>query len=174
MLESVVDFDYLEFGCFQKVKLGLAGISQFRVFSGSFLTKKDLRYIDYKFISRGNPGLFNNPLLSFQALDSTFPIFHRFYEGHYIHHFNGSLINKIPFVKKLKLLEVAGGGLLYVPERKLRYAEAYAGIEKVVPLFREKFKFGMYYVVSAANQQNRPYQLKFGLDMFDRRKNTWH
>lgn len=171
---SVVDFDYVEAGVFQKLKLGLAGISQYRIMCGKFFSKKDLRYIDYKFISRGNPGLFNNPLTGFQALDSTFSVFNYFYEGHYIHHFNGSLINKVPYIKKLKLLEVAGGGFLLVPERKLRYVEAYVGIEKIVPLFKEKFKFGGYYVMSAANKYNRPYQLKLGLDIFDKRKNTWH
>jgi len=173
IFQSDVDFDYVEFGLFQKLKLGLAGISQYRIFSGEFMTQKDLRYIDYKFISRGNPYLFNNPLLSFQALDSTFPIFRRFYEGHYIHHFNGSLINKIPFVKKLKLLEVAGVGALYVPERDLRYAEAFVGIEKIIPLFREKFKLGAYYVTSIANKYNNPFQLKFGFDVFDKRRNSW-
>ncbi len=173
LFRSEVDYDYLEFGLFQKLKLGLAGISQYHMSSGQFLNQKSLKSIDYKFISRGNPYLFNNPLLSFQALDSTFPIFKRFYEGHYIHHFNGSILNKIPFVKKLKLLEVAGGGVLYIPSGNLKYAEAYVGIEKIIPLFREKFKLGTYYVVSAANKANNPMQLKFGLDIFDKRRNSW-
>jgi hypothetical protein len=112
-------------------------------------------------------------MLSFQALDSTFPIFRRFYDGHYIHHFNGSILNKIPLIKKLKLLEVAGGGVLYIPKSNLKYAEAFVGIEKIIPLFREKFKLGVYYVVSAANKANNPMQLKFGFDIFDKRKNSW-
>jgi hypothetical protein len=174
VFKSEIDFDYLEFGLFQKLKLGLAGISQYRVFTGSFITQRDLRYIDYKFISQGNPFLFNNPLLSFQALDSTFPVFKRFYEGHYLHRFNGALLNKIPLVKRLKLLEVAGGGVLIIPERNLWYAEAFAGIEKIIPIFRERVKLGMYYVMSVANKYNNPYQLKFGLDVFNRRRNTWH
>ena len=173
LFKSEVDYDYLEFGLFQKLKLGLAGISQYHISSGQFLNQKSLKSIDYKFISRGNPYLFNNPLLSFQALDSTFAIFKRFYEGHYIHHFNGSILNKLPIVKKLKLLEVAGGGVLYIPSGNLKYAEAYVGIEKIIPLFREKFKIGTYYVVSAANKANNPMQLKFGLDLFDKRKNSW-
>ena len=40
-------------------------------------------------------------------------------------------------------------------------------------LFREKFKLGAYYVVSAANKANNPMQLKFGFDIFDKRKNSW-
>ncbi|MBK7763169.1 MAG: carboxypeptidase-like regulatory domain-containing protein [Bacteroidetes bacterium] len=173
VLQSEVNFDYLEFGIFQKLKLGLAGISQYRIQSGEFITQKDLKYIDYKFISRGNPFLFNNPLISFQNLDSTFPVFNRFYEAHYLHHFNGSIINKIPLIKKLKLLEVIGGGFLFLPERNLNYTEAYVGIEKIIPLFRERFKIGFYVSGSLANKYNNPFQLKFGLDKFDRRTNSW-
>ena len=173
IFKSDIDYDYLEFGLFQKLKLGLAGISNYQISSGEFLSQKRLKAVDYKYISRGNPYLFNNPLLSFQALDSTFPIFRRFYEGHYIHHFNGSILNKIPLIKKLKLLEVAGGGVLYIPKSNLKYAEAFVGIEKIIPLFREKFKLGAYYVVSAANKANNPMQLKFGFDIFDKRKNSW-
>ncbi|HNF72549.1 MAG TPA: DUF5686 family protein, partial [Chitinophagaceae bacterium] len=172
-LNSEVDFDYLEFGLHQKLKLGLAGISQYRIMTGEFITQRDLKYIDYKFISRGNPFLFNNPLSSFQNLDSTFPVFHRFYEAHYLHHFNGSVLNKIPFLKLLKLMEVAGGGALWIPERNLRYAEAFAGIEKSFPLFRERFKIGIYISGSVANKYNNPLQLKIGLDKFDRRTNSW-
>lgn len=174
IFQSKINFDYLEFGMYQKLKLGLAGISQFRLYSGEFVTRKDLPYVDYKFISRGNPYLFNNPLRSFQALDSTFPIFRRYYEGHYLHAFNGSILNKIPLLKKLKLLEVAGGGVLLVPERKLNYIEGFVGIERIVPIFKEQFKIGLYFVGSMANKYNNPFQLKFGLDQYNRRKNSWY
>ncbi len=174
VFKSEINFDYLEFGVFQKLKLGLAGISQYQVFSGEFVTHKDLKYIDYKFISRGNPFFFNNPLRSFQAMDSTFPIFKRFYEGHYLHHFNGAVINKIPVLKKLNILEVAGGGILFVPERKLNYIEGYIGIEKIIRIWRERFKIGFYAVGSLANKYNNPYQFKIGLDQFNKRTNSWY
>lgn len=174
IFKSEINFDYVEFGIFQKLKLGLAGISQYQLFSGEFVTHKDLKYIDYKFISRGNPFFFNNPLRSFQALDSTFPIFKRFYEGHYLHHFNGALVNKIPLLKKLNILEVAGGGILFVPERKLNYMEAYIGIEKIIRIWRERFKIGFYAVGSLANKYNNPYQIKFGLNQFNKRTNSWY
>lgn len=174
IFKSEINFDYVEFGIFQKLKLGLAGISQYQLFSGEFMSKKELQFIDYKFISRGNPFFFNNPLRSFQALDSTFPIFKRFYEGHYLHHFNGALINKIPFLKKLNILEVAGGGILFVPERKLNYVEGYVGIEKIIRIWRERFKIGFYAVGSLANKYNNPYQIKFGLNQFNKRTNSWY
>lgn len=174
ILQSAIDFDYVEFGIYQRVKLGLLGVSQYRIYSGDFVTQRDLRYVDFKFISRGNPGLFNNPMQSFQALDSTFPVFRRFYEGHYLHDFNGSILNKIPLIRKLNLLEVAGGGFLILPERNLRYFEGYIGLEKVLRLWNERFKIGYYFVFSAANKYNNPYQLKVGLNQFNRRKNSWY
>jgi hypothetical protein len=174
ILGSDINFDYLEFGIKQRLKLGLAGISQYQLFTGDFVNQKDLRYVDFKFISRGNPYLFNNPLRSFQSLDSTFPVFRRFYEGHYLHAFNGSLINKIPLVKKLNILEVAGGSFLILPERNLRYIEGFIGLEKIIRIWNERFKVGYYFVVSYANKYNNPYQFKIGLDQFNKRKNSWY
>ncbi|HMF70474.1 MAG TPA: DUF5686 and carboxypeptidase regulatory-like domain-containing protein [Flavitalea sp.] len=174
IMGSVVNFDYLEFGLYQQLKLGLAGISNYSLFSGSFYNTKDLRLVDYKFMRRGDPILFSNPTASFQSLDSTFPAFRRFYEGHYLHHFNGAILNKIPVLKKLNLMEVAGGGILYLPERNLKYIEGFVGVEKVLRFWTEKFKLGVYVVGSVANQFNNPIQIKIGIEHFDKRKNSWY
>ena len=176
-LNSKVDFDYLEFGIQQSVKLGILGISSYSVKSGSFLSKKDLRLVDYKFQRRGDPFLFLNPNEAFQSLDSTFPVFKRFYEGHYVHEFNGALLNKIPFFKKIGLREVAGAGFLYAPERNnLVYAEVSAGVERVFKFpFNQlgKFKIGFYVVGSAANQFRNPVQFKIGFTTWDRKRGKW-
>jgi len=176
-LNSKVDFDYLEFGIKQEIKVGLLGISTYNIKTGNFFNTKDLRLIDYQFQRRGDPWLFMNPNENFQALDSTFALFHRFYQGHYIHEFNGALINKIPILKKLQLREVAGAGFLIAPERSLRYAEAFVGIERVFkwpfnPL--AKFKLGVYAVGSAANQFHNPVLFKIGITTWDRKHNKWH
>lgn len=174
IFKSEIDYDYIEFGLYQKLKLGLAGISQYHIYFGQNFFRNELKYIDYKFISRGNPLFFNNPLRSFQAMDSTFPVFRHFYEGHYLHHFNGAVVNKIPLLKKLNILEVAGGGILYVPERNLKYMEGYIGIEKIIRIWRERFKIGFYAVGSIANKYNNPFQFKIGLDQFNKRTNSWY
>lgn len=176
-LGSNIDFDYLEFGLKQQIKVGIAGNSFYNIRAGSFLNKKDLRVIDYQFQREGDPFWFQNPERTFQALDSTFPVFERFYEGHYVHEFNGAIINKIPFMKKLKILEVAGAGFLIAPERDLRYAEVFAGLEKVItwpsnPI--SKFKLGVYITASQANAFKNPIQFKIGLTTWDWRKNKWH
>lgn len=175
-LGSKVNFDYLEFGIEQEIKLGLVGISNYSVRTGSFFNTKDLRLVDYKFQRRGDPLLFMNPNEAFQSLDSTFPVFKRFYQAHFVHEFNGALINKIPILKKLQLREVAGAGFLIAPERSLRYVETFAGIERVFkwpfnPL--SKFKLGVYVVGSAANRFNNPVQFKIGITTWDRKNNKW-
>ena len=174
---SEIDFNYLEFGVKQQIKVGIAGNSYYNIRTGKFLTRKDLRIIDYQFQRSGDPFWFQHPERSFQALDSTFALFDRFYDAHYVHEFNGALINKIPFVKKLKLMEVAGAGFLIAPERDLRYAEVFAGLEKVItwpsnPI--SKFKLGFYLVASRANAFKNPIQFKVGLTTWDWRRNKWH
>lgn len=175
-VKSEADFDYVEFGIEQKVNVGIMGVLKYDVKTGSFLTRKDLRLLDYSFQRRGDPFLFMNPEYAFQALDSTFPLFKRFYQLHLIHEFNGALLNKIPLLKKLQLREIAGGGFLFAPERDLRYFEVFAGVERVFkwpfnPL--TKFKLGVYVVGSVANQFKNPVQFKVGLTTWDKRKNRW-
>lgn len=175
-IDSEADFDYVEFGMEQKINIGIMGLMKYDLKTGSFLTKEDLRLLDYSFQRRGDPLFFMNPEHAFQALDSTFPLFKRFYQAHIIHEFNGAFLNKIPLLKKLQMREVAGGGFLFAPERALRYFEAFAGVERVFkwpfnPL--TKFKLGVYVVGSVANQFSNPVQFKVGLTTWDVRKNRW-
>ncbi|NCT76427.1 MAG: carboxypeptidase-like regulatory domain-containing protein [Chitinophagaceae bacterium] len=173
---SKVDFDYIENGIRQELKLGTAGISKYHFRTGTFLNRRDLRLVDYQFQRRGDPILFLNPQEAFQSLDSTFPVFKRFYQLNYLHEFNGSIVNKIPVLKKIQLREVAGGGFLYAPERNLRYAEVFAGVERVfkVPFYPLiKFKLGAYVVGSVANQFKNPVQFKIGIMTWDRKRNKW-
>lgn len=176
LFNSKIDFDYWELGFFQNLKMGVVGNTSYEVKSGDFVNTRDLRYIDYRFQRQGDPFLFKDPRRTFQALDSTFPTFNRFYQGNWVHEFNGYLINKIPFFKKLRLQEVAGAGALIAPEKDLRYFEMFAGLERVFewplnPL--AKVKLGIYVVGSVANKFNNPVQFKVGITTWDRFKNKW-
>ena len=175
-LKSEVDFDYLEAGLMQTVNVGLVGVSRYTVKTGDYLNRRDLRFIDHKFQRRGDPLLYMDPHKSFQALDSSFALYHRFWEGHLLHEFNGLFLNKIPLFKKLQLREVAGAGFLLAPERDLRYAELFAGVERAFtspfnPL--DRFKLGVYVVSSASNQFRNPVQFKVGFTTWDKRRNRW-
>lgn len=176
LFNSKIDFDYLELGMEQNLNLGVAGTTTYTIKTGDFLNTNDLRVIDYKYMRQGDPLFFQNPQTAFQALDSTFPVFDRYYQGNIVHEFNGFFINRIPFLKKLKLQEIAGGGFLIAPERGLRYLEVFGGIERVLkwpfnPLAR--VKLGVYVVGSVANKYNNPVQIKIGLTTWDRFRNRW-
>jgi hypothetical protein len=177
IFNSKVDFNYWDVGMRQEINFGLLGIMRYNIVSGTFVSRRDLRVIDYQWQRRGDPILFMNPDAAFQALDSTFPIFKRFYQGHMVHEFNGYFINKIPLLKKLQLREIAGGGFLSAPERNLRYAEAFVGVERVFKWpfsLGSKFKLGVYVVGSVANKFTNPVTLKFGVTSWDKHRNKWH
>ena len=175
-IKSQVDFDYMEFGMEQKINVGIMGNLRYDMKSGTFYRTNGLRILDYNFQRRGDPFFFMNPDHAFQALDSTFPLFKRYYQAHAVHEFNGALLNKIPLFKLLGLREVAGGGFLVAPERNLVYYELFGGIERVFkwplnPLM--KFKLGAYVVSSVANRAANPVQFKIGFTTWDKRKNRW-
>ncbi len=177
ILNSQVNFDYLELGMEQQLNLGLLGNTRYTVKTGSFINQRKLQLIDYQFQRKGDPFLYMNPDEAFQSLDSTFPLFKRFYQGHLVHELNGALLNKIPLLKKLQLREVAGAGFLLAPERNLRYAEVFTGVERVFkwpfnPL--TKFKIGAYVVGSVANKFSNPIRFKVGLTTWDIERNKWH
>jgi hypothetical protein len=173
VLGSVVDFDYLEFGMEQDIKVGLVGNSKFRIVSGEFLSSKDLRIVDFKFQRRAGPIFFSNPMYSFQGIDTTYNTIKRFYEAHYFHRFNGAIINKIPILKKLNIIEVAGGGFLYTHERNFKYIEGFVGIEKVIRLWNERFKIGVFVVGAKSNLYNYLPQFKFTIETYDKVGNRW-
>jgi hypothetical protein len=177
IFKSIVNFDYLELGIKQSIKLGTLGTSSYTVKTGSFVNTNDLRLVDYKRQRRGDPLLFLNPNEAFQSLDSSFAVFKQFYEGHFVHDFNGALLNKIPLLKKIGLREVAGAGFLFAPERNnLRYGEVFAGIERVFKYpFNQlgKFKLGVYISASAANQFSNPVQFKIGITTWDKKNGKW-
>ncbi|MBS1512498.1 MAG: carboxypeptidase-like regulatory domain-containing protein [Bacteroidetes bacterium] len=177
LFNSAINFDYLELGIKQTMHLGTLGNSSYTIKTGSFLNTADLRLVDYKRERRGDPILFSNPNEAFQSLDSTFPVFKRFYEGHYVHEFNGALLNKIPVLKNIGLREIAGAGFLIAPERNnLRYIEVFTGIERVFKIpFNQlgKFKLGVYACGSAANNFHNPVQFKIGITSWDRKNGKW-
>lgn len=175
VLGSVIDYEYLEFSLAQEIPLGLMGRSELKLNSGSFLSHRKISIIDYRYQRRGDIFFFTPPMFAFQTMDSTFATFKRFYELHYRHHFNGALINKIPGLRYFKLRESAGVNALYAPERRnMLFYEAYAGVDKLIRIWRERFKLGIYYCVGYSNIFEKPrYGLKLNFEYFDRRNNTW-
>jgi Family of unknown function (DUF5686)/CarboxypepD_reg-like domain len=170
---SVVDFDYIEFGLNKEINWGTVGTGKLYALYGNYLRSKRLERVDYKWLPRGQFYVFFNPETSFQSLDSTIAVFKGYTEGHYYHQFNGAIINKIPMAKNLKLFESGGFGYLILPERNLRYVEAYFGLEKQITILGSKFKIGGFLVSSYANQYQNPLQFKIGIRQYNDFLNRW-
>ena len=169
LLTSDVDHDYLRLGIRQNFKIGTMGTTSYHATSGKFVNSKNLREFDFKFHRRSDPIWFSNPLFSFQDLDTSLPTLDWYFEAHIIHHFNGALINKIPFMKKTRLMSVIGGGYLYVPEHNWHHYEAFAGIERVFKFSRRRLRIGLYGVFSDGNQIDPRTTFKVSFALLDRR-----
>lgn len=177
VFNSNIDYHYLEYKIYQEFPIGLMGNSEISVLSGSFIKpKKDfISPPDYQYQRRGDKYFLTSPMYNFQQLDSTFVTFNRFYSLHYRHKFNGALINKIPFGKKLMMRESVGFSALYAPERRnLFHYEAYFGLDKMIKIWRERIIIGAYYTIGYSNLYDKPRTgFKFNLQIYNRRNNSW-
>ncbi len=175
LLGSDIDYDYIGFGVRQTFSLGTMGTSKYFAKTGRFLNTRDLRYVDQKFFRQSDRWLFSNALYSFQLLQENYPTEEWYFEGHYIHHFNGALINFIPLVKKLKIQLLAGGGALYLPEYDdFNYQELYFGVERVNKILRRRVRIGLYYIMARYSDVPFDHTFKFSVDILNERRNTWN
>lgn len=174
MLGSDVDYDYLEFLVQHSIVIGIFGKSNYTITLGKYVNTKALQEIDKRRFRQSDPWLYSNPLYSFQLLDTQLAIAGMFYELHYIHHFNGALINNVPLLKLTRLQVVAGAGALYVPGNAYRYEELFVGAERIFKLgARRRLKLGVFAVVANSSIGNPRPGIKFSLDVIDTWKQNW-
>lgn len=189
ILNSVVDFDYVSFSVEQEFQIGTMGKSLYQMRTGKFINKDSVFLIDKKFFRESDQDpffryLFIPPLWAFQNIDSTYQTEDFYVEGHIIHHFNGAIINKIPFMKKTGIQCVVGAGALYLPEHEdYFYWEVFAGVERTFKFLRRRLRLGAFVVYSAANSYddtpdnpdspfkppNRNLRFKFAFDVMNER-----
>ncbi len=166
---SEVNHDYIEMGLSQTFNIATIGTSKYRINTGKFLNAKNVKPEDFKYHRRGDPLLFSNPLYSYQSLDSTLPTFDWYFESHYIHHFNGALINKIPFMKRTRITSVVGGGFLYIPEHNWIHYEIYGGLERIFKFAKRRLRIGIYGVYSHGNHIKPKGSFKVSFALLDER-----
>jgi len=175
IFSSDIDYQHLEFGANQKVTLGTLGYSKFNVTAGTFLSTDSLfPEMDLKRIRQSDPILFSAPLNSYQLLDTSLITSKWYIEGHYLHHFNGALINNLPLIKKLKLRTVAGVSAMWLAESNYRHEELLAGVERVFKLGpRRRLKLGVYGIVANSNKTPTTAGLKLAIDVIDTWQKDW-
>ncbi len=175
VFNSVVDFDYLYASVTQSFQVRTFGESKYKLVMGQFVNQDSVFQIDRKFFRQADKNrwlalAFIDPLNNFQNLDSTYETKELYLRGHYIHHFNGAIVNKIPFMKKTGIKTVAGTGFIFLPEHdNFFYTEAYLGVERIFKILRERIRIGTYVIMSTTNNQfklptdNQPRHFKFAI-----------
>ena len=137
LLGSDVQFHKWELSMTDDMSFGLAGKSAYRLVVGGFLNTKELPFINYQH--------FNGNLLwyfraerprQFQLLDYyRYSTTGNYLEGHYEHHFNEFLLNKIPLIRKLNWQTVASAHYLNTKEAG-NYVELGVAIEHIFKFMR--------------------------------------
>jgi hypothetical protein len=182
MFGSDVNFNYFEIGASDEVTFGTFGKMKWDVEAGSFIGDQNnldnVQFIEQKFFRGSDFFFFSNPLQTMQLLDSTFNTARPFVQAYAIHHFNGSLMGKIPLINKLKLELVAGGGALFINDLNYRHLEFYAGFERKFKIKKQLFKAAIFYAVRENGEPGLAlldvrFNFKFGLDFFNSWTNEW-
>jgi hypothetical protein len=131
---SDVDYDFASLDISQyNIRLGLTGFSSFKLTGGDFFNNNKLYYMDYNHFL-GNQGLTFDPTYvgSFHFLPFyTYSTNGAFFEAHFQHNFAGSILNKVPILRKLKLEEVIGANYL-TTKGNTNYREFYVGVQRLI------------------------------------------
>jgi hypothetical protein len=174
LLGSDVDHEYAIVGIQQNFQLGTLGTSNYHIKAGKFLSAKNLKDADFKYQRRSTPLWFSNPLFSFQDQDSSLPSKEYYLEAHFVHHDNGAIINKIPFMKKTGIGLVVGVGALYVAEYKYQHYEVFTGLERSFKFSKRRLRIGIYGVASDGNKINPRTAWKISFAVLDDRNMKWN
>lgn len=171
---SDVDHEYGVIGMQQSLQLGTIGTSNYHIRAGKFLSSKNLKDADFKYQRRSTPLWFQNPLYGYQNQDSSLPSKEYYLEAHFVHHDNGAIINKLPFMKKTGIGLVFGGSALYVSEYRYQYYEVFGGLERSFKFSKRRLRIGIYGVASDGNKIGPKFTYKFSFAVLDDRNMKWN
>ncbi len=173
IFNSNSNFDFIQLRIQDDINLNSIGRSHFFLDAGTFIQKKELRSIEYKYFRPSDVGYFSNPTSTLQLLDTSLRTPNAYIQINYIHHFNGFFLNKIWLINKLKLEETIGGSFLSIPQSKFMNAEFFVGVEHKYKIKNQLFKIGFYFVTGDRNLTQAKFNFKYGFNYFNNFKNKW-
>jgi hypothetical protein len=63
---------------------------------------------------------------------------------------------------------------MYTLANNYQHAELFFGVEKIIRIFRDRFRVGVYYALSESNKYPPRAGFKFSLEYYDRKNNRWN
>lgn len=137
ILNSAVNFDKWKFNITGDKNLKIAGLLKYKLSTGGFINANKVFLQDYQHFNGNLSILASEYLNSFQVSSyyANSTIEPLYFIGHFEHHFNGLLTNKIPLLKKWNWNLVAGGNTFYVNSTN-NHIEFFVGLENIFKIFR--------------------------------------
>jgi hypothetical protein len=128
-----VDFDLITVEVSDQFDIGLVGNTEINIEGGAFVNSQALRFMDFQHFNGNQTTIFDPGRMQESFL--LLPYYARstndwFVQGHFQHHFNGYIFDKIPLIRKLGLQSVLSTSYLYTPENKY-YLELGFGFENL-------------------------------------------
>ncbi|HEV8515397.1 MAG TPA: DUF5686 family protein, partial [Cyclobacteriaceae bacterium] len=137
---SDVDYDLVEVGVRQGIRLGVRGLLDMNLKGGMFLNTKAMYFMDYKhFMGNQTPFMTTNPVGSFRVLDYyTYSTQDKYFSANVHYHFRKFLLTRIPKVRMLGASENFFVNYLATPYSN-NYTELGYGLNGILRLFRLEF-----------------------------------
>ena len=173
LFKSEVNFDYLELGINDEFTIPHLGKSKWNIQTGSFVNKKNLRIVEWKYFRGSDRGFFSNPLSSSQLLGNTLFTENSFFRGNYVHSFDGNIFNKLPLISKLGLQLSTGLSTLIISDQDFTHVETFIGISRPFRIFGGLVKFGIFLSTSINSKNGIKSELKLGANAYNSFNNQW-
>ncbi len=136
IFDSKTDFGKLIFSMQDDVSLGVVGSLNYDALAGTFLWNNYTSFADNFHFQTSPLLLAQSRLRQFLLLPYyEYSTTDNFVQFHAEQHFNGYLMNRIPFIKRLKWQFVAGVHYLYTPNTP-NYTEVSVGFERIFKVLR--------------------------------------
>ncbi len=173
IFQSEVNYDFLEVGITDQMKIARWGTSSWSMLAGSFVNTRNLRLIEHRYFRGSDLFFFSDPLQSFQLLDATLSSSSAYIRGNYMHHFEGAITNKIPLLNRLKISMAGGAGFLMMEENNFRHAEIFAGFERTFRIRKQLFRIGVFAVTADDNLNTARLTWKVGVNFYNPFTRKW-